>query len=124
MLKFIVWYCHFLILTHNVFHLSSLRGNVRTRDTKILQNCNKWSMYLRTEFGKSVAHRRDKPLNADKSIVLHLQICATQTSTFLLPESSGFYELWANFLRGKKCNGLKNTHIFRCVSGPTLYSAL
>jgi len=26
--------------------------------------------------------------------------------------------------RGKQCNALKNTHIFRCVSGPTVYSPL
>ena len=54
--------------------------------------CNKRTMYLWSGVGKSVAYRREKPLIADKSIVLHLQIrvCATQTSTFRLPESSGF----------------------------------
>ena len=81
-------------------------------------------MYLWSGVGKTVAYKRDKPLNADTIIVLHLQICATQTSTSRLPESSGFYELWANFLRGKQCDTLKNMHIFRCVSGPTLYSPL
>ena len=49
--------------------------------------CNKWTMYSWSGVGKSVAYRRDKPLNADKSTVLHLQICATQASTSCLPES-------------------------------------
>ena len=89
-----------------------------------LSICNKLTLYLWIWVGKSVAHRRDKPSSADKSSALHLQICATQTSISISPWSSRFYELWANFLRGKQCNALKNTHIFRCVSGPTLYSPL
>jgi len=73
---------------------------------------------------ESVAHRRDKVLNADKSGALHLQICATQTLISLFAVKCWSLGTFSELPRGKQCNALKNTHIFRCVSGPTLYSPL
>jgi len=64
--------------------------------------CNKWTLYLWISVGKSVAHRSDKPLNADKSSALHLQICATQRST-------SFCRKVADFMNSERTSPVANS---------------
>ena len=52
--------------------------------------------------------------------VQHNHILFTEAELCHCTHSSIFSEL----PRGKECNALKNTHIFRSVCGPTLYSPL
>ena len=69
--------------------------------------------------GKSVAHTRDKVLNADKSSALHLQMCNLDIYFPFVVKSQSLWT-FSELPRGKQFNALKNTHIFRCVRGPTL----
>jgi len=52
--------------------------------------------------------------------VQHNYILFTEAEQSRCTQSSIFSEL----PRGKQCNALKNAHIFRCVSGPALYSPM